>query len=88
MQARAEAAERFRSVRDESLHTESIIKLFRTFISENPLLYIERWLPGKAAGVLGSELLRVLLRLDPAPCLVPLDSMESLRMSHSLEAKL
>ena len=24
------------SVRDESLHTESIIKLFRTFISENP----------------------------------------------------
>ena len=29
------------SVRDESLHTESIIKLFRTFISENPEIWTE-----------------------------------------------
>ena len=29
------------SVRDESLHTESVIKLFRTFISENPELWTE-----------------------------------------------
>ena len=29
------------SVRDESLHTESIIKLFRTFVSENPEIWTE-----------------------------------------------
>ena len=29
------------SVRDESLHTESIIKLFRTFISENPEIWTD-----------------------------------------------
>ncbi len=29
------------SVRDESLHTESVIKLFRTFISENPEVWTE-----------------------------------------------
>lgn len=29
------------SVRDESLHTESIIKLFRTFVSENPEIWNE-----------------------------------------------
>jgi ribonucleoside-diphosphate reductase beta chain len=31
------------SVRDESLHTESIIKLFRTFISENPEIWTEEF---------------------------------------------
>jgi ribonucleoside-diphosphate reductase beta chain len=31
------------SVRDESLHTESIIKLFRTFISENPEVWTEEF---------------------------------------------
>lgn len=29
------------SVRDESLHTESIVKLFRTFVSENPEIWTE-----------------------------------------------
>ena len=29
------------SVRDESLHTESIIKLFRTFVSENPEIWTD-----------------------------------------------
>ena len=29
------------SVRDESLHTESIIKLFRTFVSENPEIWTQ-----------------------------------------------
>ncbi|MEX2455497.1 MAG: ribonucleotide-diphosphate reductase subunit beta [Rhodospirillaceae bacterium] len=29
------------SVRDESLHTESVIKLFRTFVSENPEIWTE-----------------------------------------------
>ena len=29
------------SVRDESLHTESIIKLFRTFISEDPEIWTD-----------------------------------------------
>jgi len=29
------------SVRDESLHTESMIKLFRTFVSENPEIWTE-----------------------------------------------
>ncbi len=29
------------SVRDESLHTQSIVRLFRTFISENPELWTE-----------------------------------------------
>jgi len=29
------------SVRDETLHTNSIIKLFRTFISENPEIWTE-----------------------------------------------
>jgi ribonucleoside-diphosphate reductase beta chain len=31
------------SVRDESLHTNSIIKLFRTFIEENPELWTEEF---------------------------------------------
>ena len=31
------------SVRDESLHTESIIKLFRTFISEHPEIWTEEF---------------------------------------------
>ena len=31
------------SVRDESLHTESIIKLFRTFISENPEIWTDEF---------------------------------------------
>ncbi len=31
------------SVRDESLHTESIIKLFRTFVSENPEIWTEEF---------------------------------------------
>jgi ribonucleoside-diphosphate reductase beta chain len=31
------------SVRDESLHTESIIKLFRTFINENPEIWDEEF---------------------------------------------
>jgi len=31
------------SVRDESLHTESVIKLFRTFISENPEIWTEEF---------------------------------------------
>jgi ribonucleoside-diphosphate reductase beta chain len=31
------------SVRDESLHTESIIKLFRTFVSENPEIWTENF---------------------------------------------
>jgi len=31
------------SVRDESLHTESIIKLFRTFVSENPKIWTEEF---------------------------------------------
>ena len=29
------------SVRDESLHTESIIKLFRTFTNENPEVWTD-----------------------------------------------
>ena len=29
------------SVRDETLHTESIIKLFRTFVQENPEIWDE-----------------------------------------------
>ena len=31
------------SVRDESLHTESIIKLFRTFVSENPEIWTDEF---------------------------------------------
>jgi ribonucleoside-diphosphate reductase beta chain len=31
------------SVRDESLHTASIIKLFRTFVDENPEIWIEEF---------------------------------------------